>query len=135
MNNTLITSDVIVACVGLFGGGLLSNILQSVTHRKQTEIETRKTEYDFLREQNTDSLENIKLLKTNVIDPLRDELKAYNEKTQALEARILELNKKLSDYSQQLENIKIWVDEAAQHIDPAWLVENPLPMSKEKTIL
>lgn len=135
MNNNLITSDVIVACVGLFGGGLLSNILDSITHRKKTEIETRKTEYDFLREQKTDSLENIKLLKTNVIDPLRDELKAYNEKTQVLEARILELNKKLSDYSQQLENIKIWVDEAVQHIDPAWLIENPLPMSKEKTIL
>lgn len=134
MNNTLITSDVIVACVGLFGGGLLSNVLQTLTHRRQNNIEEHKAEYEFLREQNVDSLENIKLLKTNVIDPLREELQAYNDKCQTLETHIIELNSQLSDYSQQLENISLWVEQAVQHIEPRWIAKNPIPFREKKNI-
>lgn len=135
MNNTLITSDVIVACVGLFGGGLISNVLNTVVHRKQNILEEHKAEYEFLREQNVDSLENIKILKTNVIDPLREELQAYNDKCQTLETNIIELNNQLSDYSQQLENISLWVEQAVQHIEPHWIAKNPIPLKEKRNIL
>lgn len=134
MNGTLITSDVVVACVGLFGGGLISNVWSTVVHRKQTVLEEHKAEYEFLREQNVDSLESIKLLKTSVIDPLREEIQAYNDKCQTLETHIIELNSQLSDYSQQLENISLWVEQAVQHIEPRWIARNPIPLKEKRNI-
>ncbi len=135
LNSSIITSDVIVAAIGLFGGGLLSSVFQTFANRKKNDVEEKKIEYEFLKEQKIDSVQSVKLLKDNVIGPMRDELKVYSDKCATLEARIIELNKQLSDYSQQINDISDWIDKALQHIDGVWVAHNPVPMSRKNNII